>query len=195
MFRLVARPMFDLQVVGAERVPTDGPAIVVAPHRSWLDPPCVGAASPRPVRFLVIDHVYDRPWSRWFYRGMQSIPVSRTDSLRALRTALRSLRRGEVVGVFPEGRVLPEGEPGELGAVHPGAAMLAIKVGAPVVPMHISGSARAWPHGRCFPGRAPVRVTVGEPIAPPAGGGREAMEALLKRIEITLGTLARNGAS
>ena len=190
LFRCVAVPMFRFEVRGAEQVPRHGPAVVVAPHRSWLDPPCVGAASPRPVRFLITDKVYHVPWTRWFYRGMKSIPVTPggTNSMRALRTALRSLKQGEVVGVFPEGRVLPEGD---LGRVHPGAAMLAVQVQAPVVPMFIKGSARAWPHGRRLPGPAPVSVIVGQPIQPPPKSGRGAIEEMVRRIEDALRELAK----
>ena len=59
LFRIVALPMFRFRVEGAERVPREGPGVVVAPHRSWLDPACVAGACPRPVRFLMIDT------SRW----------------------------------------------------------------------------------------------------------------------------------
>lgn len=181
-FRAVAALVFGFRVEGAHRLPRSGPAVVVAPHRSWLDPACVGAAARRPVRFLMIDRVYEKPWARWFYRRMGAVPV-RPGGRAALRTALRLLEGGEVVGVFPEGRVVRSTTAAR---VHPGAALLAVRVGAPVVPMEITGSARAWPPGSRWPRPARVRVHVGEAIDPGPAGARLSVEEMLDRIEASL---------
>jgi 1-acyl-sn-glycerol-3-phosphate acyltransferase len=184
-FRLVARPVLRLRVEGTEHLPAEGPIVLVAPHRSWLDPPCLGAACPRPVRFLIMESVFAKPWGRWFYRRMLSVPVAPGGgrSLPALRHALRALARGGVIGVFPEGRVV---RPGERGTVHPGAAMLAVKSGCPVVPAAIEGTARAWPPGRRLPRPAPVRVRFLPPLQPEGGDDAAAVEALRRRIERAL---------
>lgn len=184
LFRLIAAVAFRFRVDGSERMPAEGPGIVVAPHRSWLDPACVGGACPRPVRFLILDSVYHKPWARWFYRSMGTIPVSPGGSapLSALRGALRALGRGELVGIFPEGRVVKPGE----GKIHPGAAMLSVRSRAPVIPLAIDGSARAWPHGRYYPAPAAVRVVIGPPIHPPEGRGRDSVEAMQRSIERVL---------
>jgi len=186
LFLLGAAVLFRLRVEGAERLPPSGPAIVVAAHRSWLDPACVGGACRRPVRFLIMESVYANRWARWFYRAMGTIPVGAgaASSASALRGALRALARGEVVGVFPEGRVWPAESPGP---VQPGAALLALRTGAPVVPLVICGSARAWPHGRRYPGPAAVRVRVGDALEPPPGAGRDAVDELSARIARALG--------
>jgi 1-acyl-sn-glycerol-3-phosphate acyltransferase len=191
-FRVVAVPLFRFRVDGVERMPAHGPAVVVAPHRSWLDPACVGGACPRPVRFLVLETVYRLRGASWFFRRMLSVPVRPGEygSLGALRAALRALEQGEVVGVFPEGRVLGR-EAG--GTIHPGAALLALRAGAPVVPMAIHGSAAAWPHGRRWPGPARVRVSIGEPIAT-SGVGRPALDELVQRIAQALRELESAGA-
>jgi 1-acyl-sn-glycerol-3-phosphate acyltransferase len=193
LFRIVALPMFRFRVEGAERVPREGPGVVVAPHRSWLDPACVGGACPRPVRFLMIDTVYRRPAASWFYRRMQSIPVGAGGApltVTALRRALRALRDGQLIGVFPEGRVVSGGG---LGPFHPGAAMLAARGGAPVIPVFIRGSSRAWPHGRAWPGPARVSVRFGPAIAPPGQSDRDAVEGFLERIREGLEALAEQG--
>ncbi len=179
-FRLLALPLFRFRVEGAERVPRDGAGIVVALHRSWLDPACLGGACPRPVRFLMHRGVYHTRWGRWFYRRMGAIPVPEGGgvSTAALRAALRLLESGELLGIFPEGGIGGKGT--ELGFFR-GAAHLAVRCGAPVIPAEIEGSARAWPHGRRWPGPARVRVRFGVPIAPPSGvGGREAVDELLR---------------
>ena len=63
LFRIVARPLFRFRVGGAEHFPRSGPAVLVAPHRSWLDPACVAGACPRPVRFLMMEKIYRRPFA------------------------------------------------------------------------------------------------------------------------------------
>jgi len=189
LFLALARPMFALRVLGAERLPERGPLILVASHRSWLDPALVGAASARPVRFLILDRVYDWRWVGWFFRWMRTIPVSSRpgDALRATRVALSCLRRGEIIGIFPEGRVFPEERPG---VWRHGVALLALRSGAPVVPVSIRGSAEAWPHGHSWPRRAQVRLVVGDPIRITAErSGKEAIERVAERIRATLAEL------
>ena len=80
-----------------------------------------------------------------------------------------------------------------MGRVHPGAALLAVRARAPVVPLRIRGSAQAWPHGRRFPGPAPVSVRVGTPISPPEARGRGNVEAMVRSIEAALSRLSAEG--
>lgn len=195
VFRCVALPYFRFRVRGAERLPSSGPVVVVALHRSWLDPAAVGGALRRPVRFLILDRVYRKWWGRWFYRLMGSIPVPSggREVAIGLRAALRCLRAGELVGIFPEGGVRPEGP---TASVLPGAAMLAVRAGAPVLPIAIRGSSAAWPHGRKLPRPAAVAVEVGAPIPPPASRDDEAVTAMRRTIEETLREMSEaSGAS
>jgi 1-acyl-sn-glycerol-3-phosphate acyltransferase len=180
-FRVLAAPLFAFRVDGAENVPDDGAGVVVAPHRSWIDPACVGGACPRPVRFLVMESVYRLRWANWFFRGMCGVPVRSggTASLPALRAAMRLLRDGHLVGVFPEGRVRPEAR---LGPVRAGAALLAVRGRAPVIPVGIRGSSRAWPHGRRWPGPARVSVRFGTPLMPPDPDRPAAVDELMAQI-------------
>ena len=190
IFLVLARPWLRFRVVGCERIPASGPAVIVASHRSWLDPPCIVGACPRAVSFLILDTVYARPWARWLYRAVRAIPVSQ-DARRAFsgtREALRRLGSGGVVAVFPEGRVYRDDAPGRL---RPGAAMLALRARASVVPMHIQGSAEAWPRGAALPRRRPIVVHVGPPLDP-AGREHETVDALTARIGETLEQLARS---
>jgi len=193
LFLVVAWAMFRFRVEGAEHLPGAGPGVLVAPHRSWLDPACVGAACRRPVRFLILDTVYRRRWARWFYRLMRSIPVSAgcgPETVTSLRDALRALRQGQLIGVFPEGRVFTRERPGPL---HPGAAMLAARAGAPVIPVFIEGSSDAWPHGRRWPGPAPVAVRIGPALEPPPDHDRGSLGDFLARIEHAFSALERKG--
>jgi 1-acyl-sn-glycerol-3-phosphate acyltransferase len=70
--------------------------------------------------------------------------------------------------------------------IHPGAALLAVRVGVPVIPVSLEGTAAAWPHGRKWPGLKKVRVKVRPSIDPPQGKGREPVEELVRLIEASL---------
>lgn len=180
--QLTYPPLFGFRVSGQEFVPSTGPGIVVAPHRSWLDPPCLGGACPRPLSFLILRSIYEQPWTHWFYRRMGSIPVDPDGStaLRSLREAMRRLQRGGMLGVFPEGRVVTDDRNGP---IHPGAAVLSVRTGAPVIPAMIRGTARAWPKGRRYPLPAPVEIEFGPPMSPSSSSRDDAVREMICRIE------------
>jgi 1-acyl-sn-glycerol-3-phosphate acyltransferase len=177
LFFPIGRWYFHLRVLGAENVPTEGAAILAANHVSWLDPAALGSACPRPVRFLIAQDVYGVPWSRWFYRGMATIPVQPGNpDPRGLRSAARALGRGELVGVFPEGVGLPrEAAPRE---AHSGALLLGMLSRAPFVPIALSGTAAAWPPRCKLPRPGCVTVRFGEPYRPWAEDRRPRREEL-----------------
>ena len=163
------RLLFGLRGRGTEHVPSTGPVLLVANHASVLDPPLVGGASPRRLSFLAKAELFRIPLFGGLIRRLGARPLRREGpDAGALRTALRVLRDGGALLVFPEGT---RGEDGVFGPAKPGAGMLAILGQAPVVPVYISGSGRAWPRGRKFPRRASVTVTFGPPLAVTAGGG------------------------
>jgi len=159
MFWPLGKIYFRMGRRGLENVPRRGAVILAANHSSFLDPPALGSACPRKVHFLIMRRVYDMARFRWFYVGMEAIPVSseRQDAL-ALRQALRMLRRGEVVGVFPEGERRADGQ---LGEPRLGAALLAARSGAPVVPVGIRGAFRALPPQGLFPKPSRLEVVFG----------------------------------
>jgi 1-acyl-sn-glycerol-3-phosphate acyltransferase len=119
-------------------LPAAGGALVASNHVSGLDPLLLIAASPRPLRFLIAREQYDRWWLRWLFRAVGCIPVERThNSRRALDAARKALRRGEVVALFPHGRIhLDHHEPTPLKR---GIVLLASQTGAPIHPVRIEG--------------------------------------------------------
>lgn len=168
--RGVARAMFGLRAVGLERLPMSGPAVLVANHLSWLDPIVLPLALSRKPGFLAMEELWRMPVVSWVMRlyGPLAIPLRRQAiDTTALRRATEALRGGAWLIVFPEGGIPPAGE---VRAFHRGAAMLAAKTGAPIVPIAIVGTDDALPLGRTVPRRRPVTIYVGEPITvPPAG--------------------------
>ena len=150
------RLLFRLEAHGTEHVPRHGPVLIVANHASFLDPPLVGGAAPRPLSFMAKAELFRIPLFGGLIRRLNARPVRREGAdAGALRAALRILQEGGMLLMFPEGTRGPEGA---LRPAKPGAAMLALLSGAPVVPVLIRGSGRAWPRGRRLP--RPVKVVV-----------------------------------
>jgi 1-acyl-sn-glycerol-3-phosphate acyltransferase len=191
----VLRLGFGLRGRGAEHVPAEGPVLLVANHASFLDPPLVGATTRRQLSFLAKAELFDVPVLGSLIRRLGARPLRREGSdAGALRTALRVLREGGALLVFPEGT---RGEDGVLGPAKPGAGMLAVLGQAPVVPVYISGSGRAWPRGRKFPRRASVTVTFGPPLSLAPGGGakrKDDYEAVSRQMMAAIARL-RDSAS
>ena len=158
----VMRGVFRLEARGTEHVPARGPVLLVSNHSSLLDPPMVGGACPRQLTFLAKAELFAVPGFGRLIQALNARPVRRegADSA-ALRVALRTLEQGGALLVFPEGT---RGEEGRLREPKPGAALLAVLSGAPVVPVFVRGSGRAWPRGRRLPRPAKVRVTFGAPL-------------------------------
>lgn len=156
------RLAFRLEGRGAEHVPRTGPALLVANHTSLLDPPVIGAVTPRQLSFLAKAELFRIPVFGALIRAVNARPLRREGSdPSALRTALRILEEQRALLLFPEGT---RGAEGVLRAGKPGAGMLAVLSGAPVVPVYVRGTGRAWPKGRRLPRPATVRVTFGAPL-------------------------------
>ena len=164
---LVMRVFFGLQSRGAEHVPATGPVLFVSNHVSHLDSPLIGSTSPRHLNFLAKAELFRIPLFGGLIRRLNAHPLRREGAdAGALRAALRILKGGGALLVFPEGT---RGEEGILGPAKPGAGMLAVLGRAPVIPVYVSGSGRAWPRGRRFPRPAHITVTFGPPLPVTAG--------------------------
>jgi 1-acyl-sn-glycerol-3-phosphate acyltransferase len=183
----VMRAGFRLEVRGREHVPATGPALLVSNHVSLLDPPFVGGASPRQLFFLAKEELFRVPLLGRLIHALNARPVKRDGSDgRALKTALKLLGENRAILLFPEGT---RGVEGRLGEGKPGAGMLAVLSGAPVVPVCVSGTARALPPGRALPRPTRVSVTFGPPLVFKAVGDerrkeryREATEEMMRAI-------------
>ena len=168
-FGPLVRIYLRLKVRGSDRIPAKGPAIVVANHASFLDPIVLGSACPRKIHFIVLQTMYDWWRLRWFYWGMQTIPVRAEEGdPRAIRLALWRLKHGQLVGLFPEGARSGDGvmREGKMGV-----ALLAALSGAPVIPCFIQGAFESLPPGVAFPRPARVTVSFGESMQFKRAGG------------------------
>jgi 1-acyl-sn-glycerol-3-phosphate acyltransferase len=145
------------RVYGADRMPLEGGLVVAANHFSWIDPPVLGVASPRTLYFMAKVEAHKVPGLGQLMRSFGAFPVRRGESDRdAVRTMREIVRDGHALGMFAEGTRQRSGVPGP---VQPGAAMVAINEGAPLIPAAIYGS-HEWRLGNF----KPVSVAWGEPL-------------------------------
>jgi 1-acyl-sn-glycerol-3-phosphate acyltransferase len=175
---------FRVRVLNEERVPAGG-AVLAGNHVSYMDPVLLWCASPRRCRFMSKSELWVKGPVAWLLPRLWSFPVDRGAPDRtAISTATRFLTSGELVGVFPEGT--RAGADGARGEAQGGTAFIALRAGAPVVPVAFVGTDKVWPRGQSFPRLAPVTIAYGEPIDPasiaPDAGRKERVEALTAEI-------------
>jgi 1-acyl-sn-glycerol-3-phosphate acyltransferase len=162
--QLLGRPFFagavrlvtPLRIYGRDRIPANGGLVLCFNHFSWLDPWAIGSYVPRTLYYVAKQEAHDNPIIGPLIRTFGTIPVRRGESDReAVRIMREIVHRGDALGMFPEG-TRQEREPGP---VMPGAAMIAVQEGAPVVCGAIHGS-QDWRFGNFHP----VSIAFGEPL-------------------------------
>jgi 1-acyl-sn-glycerol-3-phosphate acyltransferase len=171
------------RVLGAWRVPAQGPVILAPNHSAAFDGPLLFSLAPRPVHFLVKNEAFVGPLGM-FLHHLGQLPVDRTGTDRtAVTGALEVLARGDVLGIFPEGT---RGE-GDFAAIRGGLAYFAVRSGAPVVPVACFGTTE---RGRTVHGLPPLRnrldIVFGEPFEAGDGTGartRKGLDAATVRIQ------------
>jgi 1-acyl-sn-glycerol-3-phosphate acyltransferase len=178
------RAAYRWRLIGVGNLPASGPVLLASNHISPLDPFAVGLAGVarrRAVRYLTSAEFFDWPVGGFLLRRIRMVPIRRGAADRAaLDAAVRALREGEVLGIFPEGRI---GDGGALQRGRSGVARLALRTGLPVVPVGVWGPQRRW-SGSGLSLRPPLRpraaIAVGEAIPPEgaAGGDAEGTEAV-----------------
>jgi 1-acyl-sn-glycerol-3-phosphate acyltransferase len=150
---------------GVETIPKKGPVILASNHPSYLDAPLVVASVRRPVFYLGKHTIFTNPLGSFFLKKLGGqIPVDRETGGNedALEAGLRVLARGFALGICPEGTRSPDGR---LMRGRTGVAIFAFLTGAPVYPVAIEGTFRAWPVRRKFPRLfTPTGIIVGDPV-------------------------------
>lgn len=160
--RLFARLYFRMEIHGADNIPMTGPLILAPNHSSFLDPPLVGCACPRALRFMAKAELFRNPLIGSFLRKLQAFPVHRgTTDLGAIRISLERLKAGDGLILFIEGTRNPGTH---LLPPTAGVAMLARQSGSPVVPVGITNTYRAMSKHALFPKPVKVRVVFGKPF-------------------------------
>ena len=159
--RWIIRRWYDVRVHHADRFPERGPVVVVGNHIGVIDGPLMAIFAPRPVHALTKIEMFQSRLG-WFLALAGQIPLDRFRAdPQAVRVALRVLRDGGAVGVFPEGT---RGN-GELDSFRRGSAYLSLVTGATVVPITFIGSREPGGHSNSLPPkRARIDIVVGHPV-------------------------------
>lgn len=153
-----------LRVTGRHHVPHQGGVIFTPNHVSNLDSVLLADVVRRPLRFMAMQEMFDSPWLGPFVRFAGAFPIERDSADRsALRLAEQLLREGNALVIYPEGQLSSDGT---LGEMHPGAVLLGLRTGVPIVPVGISGSQFLMPYGLTPPRPTSqrVRLHIGEPL-------------------------------
>jgi 1-acyl-sn-glycerol-3-phosphate acyltransferase len=179
----VLRLFYRVRVEGAERVPTRGPVILAANHRSFLDSIFLPLVLRRRVTFVAKAEYFDDPKTAWFFRAVGQIPIRREGGSAAegaLVAATDVLERGGVFGIYPEGTRTRDGY---LHRGHTGVARLALATGAPIVPVGLVATDECQPTDKKLPRLfRTVWIRFGTPLPLEHYAGREHDRLVLRQV-------------
>jgi 1-acyl-sn-glycerol-3-phosphate acyltransferase len=189
----LTRILWRATIRGDFPIPANRGAVIVCNHRCPLDPSFLAIAVPRVVHWMVAKEYCEFPGFRQLLRLCDVIPVRRgAIDPTAVRVAIRLVKQGELVGIFPEGRINETERlllPGRSGA-----ALIALKARAPIVPCYVRGAPYDGTTLGCLLMPAAVRLTIGEPIDVAAYADsddpRHALEELTRRVMREMARLA-----
>lgn len=162
--RGILQPFFHLYFrmtrIGREHIPAEGPVIVAANHRSFLDPFIIGTMARRPMYYVAKKELFRHRFTNWLLTGVGAFPIDRgAADADAMGTAREVLERGDILLIFPEGTRI---RPGGLADPKRGVGRLALETGAPVVPVAIIGTENVRKGWRVRPHK--IRTRAGAPI-------------------------------
>jgi 1-acyl-sn-glycerol-3-phosphate acyltransferase len=160
-----------ITVTGVENIPTSGGAVIAINHTSYFDFTFAGLPAyrqglGRKVRFMAKQEVFDHKITGPIMRSLRHIPVDRQDGAASYEAAVRMLKDGELVGVYPEATISRSFEIKEFKS---GATRMAVDAGVPIIPHIVWGAQRIWTKDhpkKLFRPKVPITVLVGEPIEP-----------------------------
>jgi 1-acyl-sn-glycerol-3-phosphate acyltransferase len=163
------RVLFRPWVEGAEHVPDQGAAILASNHLSFSDSFFLPLVVPRPITFLAKSDYFTGPgikgfFTKMFFAGVGQVPVDRSGgraSEAALRTGLRILDEGSLLGIYPEGTRSPNGT---LYRGKTGLARMAMEAKVPILPVAMIGTYEIQPPGQLRPGLRRVGIRIGRPL-------------------------------
>jgi len=180
--------VYRLDERGLDNIPEEGAALLVCNHVSFVDALVISAACHRPIRFVMENSIFSAPVINVLARGMKAVPITAKKEdhevyERAFASVARELADGQLVCIFPEGHLTPDGT---IGAFRPGLMRILAQTPVPVIPLALSGlwgslfSRRTRSVWRRLPRKlwAKVRIAAGAPVSP----GEASPEMLHERV-------------
>lgn len=180
--RLFTRVYHRLEVISPPVLPRRGAGILVCNHTSGLDPLLIQSACRRTIIWMMAQEYYQMRSLNWMFRRIDAIPVGREGrDATATRGALRALKQGRIVGIFPEGRIE---RTRELMPFQTGAALMAIRTGVPIYPAFLDGTQRNREMRQAFAVAHSATLAFGPPLQfAPGDPDRDDLEAANERIQ------------
>lgn len=187
LVRLLLRILVRREVRGKENVPTEGPLIVVANHLSIADPPILSAILQRRIVYMAKEESFHHPIEGPLVRGFRAFPVRRGQlDRRALRWSQQTLKDGLALGMFPEGT---RSKTATLQPARSGTALIALRNGAPILPVGITGTEKILGVS-CLFGRVRITVNIGKPFTLPPVDGKLTKAQLASTTEVIMRRVA-----
>jgi 1-acyl-sn-glycerol-3-phosphate acyltransferase len=174
---MLIHTFYRVKTVGAERIPEAGPAVLVCNHVSYVDAMVIGAASPRPIRFVMDHRIFKTPFLGWIFRAAKAIPIAPAKEdpwlmEKSYVDIAQALHEGDLVCIFPEGKLTSTGEINEFRG---GIAKIVARSKVPVIPMALSGlwgsllsrdPTNVFERTLSRGPRSQLALAVGQPVAP-----------------------------
>jgi 1-acyl-sn-glycerol-3-phosphate acyltransferase len=187
----IVAPMFHIyfrgRVYGAENVPQQGALVVVSNHASDFDPPILSSCMGRPVAYMAKEELFKVPILKQGIQLYGAYPVKRGAADRsAIRAAMTYLEAGWAAGVFLQGtRTIDE----RITEPKSGAAWIAAKVQAPLLPVSLWGTHAIMQKGSSAPRPVPLTVRIGQPIPPPSSTDRQELESVTQKCALVINAM------
>jgi 1-acyl-sn-glycerol-3-phosphate acyltransferase len=176
---VLVHTFYRIRLVHAERIPETGPAVLVCNHVSYVDALVIMAGSPRPIRFVMDHRIFEMPFAGWVFRHAKAIPIAPTHENaalleRAYDACAEALAQGDLVCIFPEGKLTATGE---INAFRHGVTRIVERTPVPVIPMALRGlwgsvfsrhADARWPRPLRKGMTSRLSLAVGEPMEPSA---------------------------
>ena len=187
LVKLMLRILVRREVRGTENVPTEGPLIVIANHLNIADPPILSASLQRRIVYMAKEESFRHPIQGPLVRGFGAFPVRRGQlDRRALRWSQQTLKEGLALGMFPEGT---RSKTATLQPARSGTALIALRSGAPILPVGITGTEKILGVSFIF-GRVRIIVNIGKPFTLPPVDGKLTKAQLASTTEVIMRRVA-----